>query len=64
MNVKSAKERNVNSGRPRTSKTVEDAVVKMYNDDYKVSDICEICNISRSTLYRILRERRAEQDGE
>lgn len=64
MAVKLAKDRNVSNGRPKTSKVVEDTVVRLYNEDYRVAEICEVCKISRSTLYRILRERRAEQNGE
>lgn len=64
MTVKSPTERRVRNGRPKTSKVVEDLVIKLYNDDYRVADICEACKISRSTLYRILRERRAENGKE
>lgn len=58
MEVKTAKERNVRNGRPKTSMVTADLVVKLYNEDYPVADICEACKISRSTVYRILRERR------
>lgn len=65
MTVKSATERSVKNGRPKTSVVTENLVVKLYNEDYPVADICTACKISRSTVYRILRERRqAEANGE
>lgn len=63
-NVKDASKRKVSTGRPKTSRVTEDLVVKLYNEDYRVDDICEACKISRSTLYRILRERRADNGEE
>ena len=60
MTVKDSKQRNVKNGRPKTSRVTEDLVVRLYNEDYPVADICEACKISRSTVYRVLRERRAE----
>ena len=62
--VKSAEKRNVKSGRPKTPKQTEDDVVRMYNDDYPVDAICSAYNISRSTVYRILRDRRNDAEEE
>lgn len=36
----------------------KDEVVRMYNEDVKIDDICKRAHISMSTLYRVLRERR------
>ena len=63
MTVKTVSERHVKGGRPKTSLVTENLVVKLYNEDYPVAEICKACRISRSTVYRILRERRASQDG-
>lgn len=44
----------------RTMMTEEkkDEVVRLYNEDVKIEDICKRLHISLSTLYRVLRERR------
>lgn len=44
----------------RTKMTEEkkDEVVRLYNEDVKIEDICKRLHISLSTLYRVLRERR------
>lgn len=63
MTVKKPQKRNVKNGRPKTSKVTEDLIVRLYNEDYPVADICTACKISRSTVYRVLRERRSEANG-
>lgn len=61
--VKTATERRVASGRPKTSKVTADLIVRLYNEDYRIDDICEACKVSRSTVYRIIRERRNALNG-
>lgn len=62
--VKDSSERKSKGGRPRLSETTRDIIVQLYNADYKIADIETACHVSRDTIYRILRERRAEQNGE
>lgn len=54
--------RKFNGGRPRISEAKKDTVVQMYNDDYTVKQICEACEISTTSLYRIIKER-SEKDA-
>ena len=49
--------RKSNAGRPSISEDVKDKVVIMYNESTPVADICRECNVSMSSLYRILKER-------
>ena len=45
----------------KTRKTVtedmKDEIVRRYNADEKIDDICKAVDISLSTLYRVIRER-------
>jgi AraC-like DNA-binding protein len=63
VQVKGTTERRVANGRPKTSQATADIIVKLYNEDYRIDDICEACKVSRSTVYRIIRERRNAQNG-
>lgn len=49
--------RKSNAGRPSISEDVKDKAVTMYNKSAPVADICRECNVSMSSLYRILKER-------
>ena len=50
-------------GRPRISEATKDLVVKLYNED-KLScvEIARACNISKSSVFRIMNERRAKAE--
>ena len=46
-------------GRPRTAGVKADAAVRLYlGGETSIPDICAATGVSKSTLYRILRERR------
>lgn len=51
-----------NAGRPSIDDATKDKVVKMYNDSIPVKKICDACQISLSSLYRIIRERTISED--
>ena len=44
-------------GRPKVSEDTKDKVVIMYNDNKSIEEICKESNLSRSTIYKIIRER-------
>jgi AraC-like DNA-binding protein len=56
--AKPSQERKRKAGRPAMSEMTKDIIVKLYNEDYAIADICDACKISETTLYRILKERR------
>lgn len=53
-------------GRPPIREETKDIVVKLYNEDrLSCMQIARACNISKSSVFRIIAERRAnEADGE
>lgn len=47
------------TGRPRINKATADLVVRLYNEDNMTcAEIAQACNISRASVFRIVRERR------
>lgn len=50
-------------GRPPISKEIRRLVIDLYDKDMKCNDIAKACNISRSSVFRIINERRF-LDGE
>lgn len=60
--VKDSSERRVRVGRPKVSRKLEDEVIRLYNDDCPIREISKTCGVAISTIYRILRDRRKEQE--
>lgn len=56
--VKPREERKTRKGRPRLTEERADLIVKLYNEDMTIREIAKSCNVSTSTIYRVLRERR------
>lgn len=50
----SAKSRGRNGGRPSKRNDKADLVKMLYEQDYKIVDICKKTDLSRTTIYRIL----------
>ena len=46
------------TGRPPISEEVKDLVVELYKTDMKCGDIARKCNISKTSLFKIIKERR------
>lgn len=47
------------TGRPPISETIKNAVIKLYNDDSMTcEDIAKVCNISKSSVFRIIKKER------
>ena len=44
-------------GRPGLSEAQKDKVVQMYREKYPIAMIVSACGISRSSVYKILKER-------
>lgn len=64
LEVKTKTERQIHRGRPRIKEATRDLVVKLYNEDYPIANIAEACNISEGSVFRILKERRQQQQDE
>lgn len=47
------------TGRPPISEELKDLVVELYKTDMKCGDIARKCNISKTSLFKIIKERRA-----
>lgn len=48
------------TGRPKINNETQDLVIRLYNEDSMTCDeIAKACNISRSSVFRIIRERRS-----
>lgn len=49
------------AGRKPIKPETKDRIVRLYvADELTVSEICRVCGVSKSSVFRILRERRAE----
>ena len=49
-------------GRPAISETTKNLVVKLYNEDkLTCEEIAESCNISKSSLFRIINEKKGKK---
>jgi helix-turn-helix domain of resolvase len=46
------------TGRPPISEELKDLVVELYKTDMKCEDIARKCNISKTSLFKIVKERR------
>lgn len=55
--VKPKAERKTRRGRPRLATERADLIVRLYNEDMPIREIAKSCNVSTSTIYRVLRER-------
>ena len=64
LEVKTKTARQVHRGRPRIKDATKDLVVKLYNEDYPIAKIAEACSISEGSVFRILKERRQQQQDE
>lgn len=51
-------------GRPGISEEVKDNVVKAFNDGWTVAEIIRAMGVSRSSCYRIIREREELKEHE
>lgn len=52
------------AGRKPIKGEVKDRVVKLYAaDELTVDEICRVCGVSKSSVFRILRERRTDANG-
>lgn len=51
-------------GRPAISEEVKDNVVKAFNDGWTVAEIIRAMGVSRSSCYRIIREREELKEHE
>lgn len=58
MIAKPTSERKVRRGRPAMAPDVQERIIQMYNDDYPTSEIAKEINVSRATIFRIVRENR------
>jgi transposase len=56
--AKSKAERPVRGGRPRINDACRKQVVELYNKDFLVAEIAKRCNVSESSVYRIIRTAR------
>ena len=52
-----AKPRAERKTRKTVTEDMKDEIVRRYNADEKIDDICKAVDISLSTLYRVIRER-------
>lgn len=51
------------TGRPRVNEATRELVVRLYAEDKMTcKDIAKACNISESSVFRIMRERRTQNE--
>lgn len=60
MVVKPSTERKVKRGRPSISEATKALVIRLYNEDEPCKRIAEACNISESSVFRIIRNERSK----
>jgi len=52
------------AGRKRIKEEVRERVIRLYNaDELTIDEIVRVCGVSKSSVFRILREGRAEDAG-
>lgn len=59
--LQSAKARGRNGGRPNKRNDKEDLIIMLLDKGYKIKNIAEQTGVSRSTIYRIVKDREREQ---
>lgn len=53
------------TGRPPINDTTKNLVLRLYDEDgMTCAEIAKACNISRSSLFRIVQERSKEKNGD
>ena len=61
--LEAAKKRGRKNGRPSVKNGKEDLVLTLYNQNYKIADICKHAGISRTSVYRILNSAKESTKG-
>jgi len=56
--LKSARIRGKNGGRPAIKRANIDKALKLYDQKVAIQDICDMCQISKNTLYNYIRQRK------
>lgn len=49
-------------GRPAISEELKGLVIELYEKDMKISDIVKACKVSRASVFRIIKQRRLENE--